>query len=251
MQELSLVDRSSDLPLHIQVRRRILEMIQHAPLDETLALPSESELIVAFGVSRMTVRRALADLVAAGYVVRQAGKGSFALPRKLLHTSGESGGLWNAFRAQGFTVRAQVIRFDMKAVNAEIALQLRVPEGTNLPYLKRVTIVDEKPISVVRAYLNLPAGCTPTVEDMSSEPLGQVLHRKWGITPTRAVRTMEASLATQDDLELLELSPPAALLIAERVNFDATGRAITHVTVRYDSTLYKYVQETDSSDVLS
>src|SRR5699024_5509013 len=105
----------------------------------------------------------------------------------------------------------------------EIALQLRVPEGTNLPYLKRVTIVDEKPISVVRAYLNLPAGCTPTVEDMSSEPLGQVLHRKWGITPTRAVRTMEASLATQDDLELLELSPPAALLIAERVNFDATG----------------------------
>lgn len=227
-----------------------MELIQSAPLDETLALPSESELMEAFGVSRMTVRRSLADLVAAGYVVRQAGKGSFALPRKLLHTSGEAGGLWNAFRAQGFTVRARIIQFETRAVSAEIALQLRVPAGASLPYLKRVTIVDEKPISVVRAYLNLPEPCELTREDLSSEPIGQVLNHKCGIAPVRAVRTMEAALATEDDLALLKLMPPAAVLIAERVNFDTTDRAITHVTVRYDSTLYKYVQETDSSDVL-
>jgi len=54
---------------------------------------------------------------------------------------------------------------------------------------------------------------------------------------------MEAALASQEDLELLELDPPAPVLIVDLVGFDDSDRGLFHVNVRYDSALYKYVQE--------
>lgn len=241
--ELSLVDRSSDLPLHVQVRRRVLEMIQKSPPDAPLLLPSEAELMRTFGVSRITVRRALQDLAAAGYVRRQAGKGSFALPHKLRHTSGRIGGASEEFKEQGFAVTARVLEYSDRVPPPEVAVQLGLGEGEAAPFVHRLMIVDGKPISVVHIYFNLPNGIRPTAEDAANESVISVLRRKWGIVPTRGTRTMEAALASQEDLELLELDPPAPVLIVDLVGFDDSDRGLFHVNVRYDSALYKYVQE--------
>lgn len=245
--ELSLVDRSSDLRLHVQVRHRVMEMIRRAPASSPFALPSESELIRMFGVSRITVRRALADLAAAGYIVRQPGRGSYALPNKIRHTSGRIGGASEEFRAQGYDVHARVITFEPREAPPAVAVSLSVQAGSILPYVKRVMVAGDRPISVVRAYLNLPDDARPTLDDVSTESIVKVLRRKWGIVPVRAVRTMEAGLATEDDQNLMKLTAPAAVLIAEMVAFDNSGRGFTHVNVRYDSAFYRYVQNIDLS----
>lgn len=243
MSELSLVDRSSDIPLHVQVRRSILDMIQKSPPDVTTPLPSESELMTMFGVSRITVRRALQDLTTSGYIRRQAGRGSFALPRKLSHTSGRIGGASEEFRQQGFSVSTRVLAFDRRLPPPAVAVELGLNESTEVLYVHRLMIVDHKPISLVKMHFNLPESVLPTPEDVADESLISVLRRKWGISPTRGTRTMEASLASEEDIELLELEPPAAVLIAKLVGYSESGSGLFHVNVRYDSEFYKYVQE--------
>lgn len=218
-------------------------MIQKSPPDAPLLLPSEAELMRTFGVSRITVRRALQDLAAAGYVRRQAGKGSFALPHKLRHTSGRIGGASEEFKEQGFSVTARVLEYSDRVPPPEVAVQLGLGEGETATYVHRLMIVDGKPLSVVHIYFNLPHGIQPTAEDAANESVISVLRRKWGIVPTRGTRTMEAALASQEDIELLELDPPAPVLIVDLVGFDESGRGLFHVNVRYDSALYKYVQE--------
>lgn len=245
IEALSLVDRSSDLPLHAQVRRGLVELIQSAAKDRTLPLPSESELMDAFGVSRITVRRALGDLASAGYVVRQAGKGSYALPQKLRHTSGRIEGASEEFRAQGFTVTARLLDYAKLEATSEIGQSMGVPEGTRLQFARRLVIADGKPISIVRIYLDLPTGVQPTPEDISGDSIFKVLHRKWGLVAVRAVRTMEASLASKEDIELLGLDSPAAVFIADMVAYDQSQRPFALINVRYDSAYYKYVHEFD------
>ncbi len=241
--QFSLVDRASDLPLHVQVRRRIVEMIQNVPQDATVPLPSESELMNTFGVSRITVRRAMSDLAAAGYVHRQAGKGSFALPRKLHHTSGRIGGASDEFRAQGFDVKAEVLELDDRVPPPEVALLFGLADNTKVQYARRVLSVDAKPISQVSMYFNLPNGARLSREDLQHESFLGVLRRKWAVTPARATRTVEAGLANEEDARLLRLSLPAAVLVVDLVGYDETGRTLFHINVRYDSAYYKYVQE--------
>lgn len=243
MSELSLVDRASDLPLHVQVRRSLLGMIQKSPQDSPVLLPSEAELMKTFGVSRITVRRALQDLSVAGYVRRHAGKGSIALPHKLRHTSGRIGGASDEFREQGFTVEARVLEFTDRTPPPEVAVQLGISEGESVPFVHRMMVVDGKPVSIVNMYFNLPDGIRPTAEDVANVSVISVLRSKWGIVPSRGTRTMEAALATEQDIELLELTPPAPVLIVDLLGFDETGRGLFHVNVHYDSASYKYVQE--------
>lgn len=241
--QFSLVDRASDLPLHVQVRRRIVEMIQSAPQDATVPLPSESELMSTFGVSRITVRRALSDLAAAGYIHRQAGKGSFALPRKLHHTSGRIGGASDEFRAQGFDVKAEVLEISERVPPPEVALLFGLTDSETVQYARRVLQVEEKPISLISMYFNLPNGVRLSREDLEKESFLGVLRRKWAVVPARATRTVEAGLATEEDARLLKLSLPTAVLIVDLIGYDDSGRTIFHINVRYDSAYYKYIQE--------
>lgn len=243
LSELQLVDRESAIPLHVQVRRRIVEMIRSAPADATTPLPTEAELMSLFGVSRITVRRAMSDLAAAGYIHRQAGRGSFALPRKLRHTSGRIGGASDEFREQGFDVKAEVLAIDDRVPPSEIAVLFGIQEDSPVQYASRVLYVDDKPISVVRMYFNLPPGARLSKEDLERESFLGVLRSRWNIVPARATRTIEATLATEEDSRLLKLDLPAAVLIVDLIGYGASGQAVFHINVRYDSAYYKYVQE--------
>lgn len=243
IREVLAVDRSSDLPLHVQVRRGLVDLIQKAPKDRALPLPSESELMAAFGVSRITVRRALGDLASVGYVVRQAGRGSYALPQKLRHTSARIEGASEQFRAQGFTVTAKVLDCTQLDATPEIALAMGVTEGTPLHFARRLVMAEGKPISIVRIYLDLPKGAQPTPEDISGDSIFRTLHHKWGLGAARFVRTMEAALASAEDIQLLGLDSPAAVFIADMVAYDQMQRPFSLINVRYNSTYYKYVHE--------
>src|SRR5690554_307505 len=95
------LSRSSPIPLHAQLRALLLDQLQSELYEAGDVLPTEQELERTYGVSRMTVRRALSDLAASGYIVRRAGRGSMVLHQKVRHSSGELGGLVANLREQG------------------------------------------------------------------------------------------------------------------------------------------------------
>ena len=85
MQEFK-VDVQSDVPIYYQLYSFLKELILNGDYKPGQCVPSESEMMAQYGVSRVTVRRAIADLEQDGLLKRYRGKGSVVLERKSITT---------------------------------------------------------------------------------------------------------------------------------------------------------------------
>jgi GntR family transcriptional regulator len=127
------------------VRARLVALIADA--QEGDRVPSERELCAAWGVARMTLRRALDELVAEGLIVRQQGRGSFVTrPRLARHLSMSS--FTEDMRQQGRVPRSRVLDFRRIRAGVRQARELRLPVGDPIFRFTRLRLADDEPIGL-------------------------------------------------------------------------------------------------------
>lgn len=102
------VDRNSPLPLHYQLKQHLLEKIESGEWKPNDLIPSEQEMQNSFGLSRITVRQALSDLVYEGLLIRERGRGTFVAPPKMTHSLEERKSLTEFMTEKGKIGRAHV-----------------------------------------------------------------------------------------------------------------------------------------------
>ena len=107
------LERRRRSALHSQLSERLTALI--GELDEGAALPTEAELTRRYGVSRTTVRRALAELAERGLVVSEQGRGSFVGPRRVERSLTDLGGFVDTFLDAGLDVRSELVGFAWSA----------------------------------------------------------------------------------------------------------------------------------------
>ncbi len=151
------VDINSALPKYFLVKNHILEQIKSKRLEPDGMLPSEKELMEKFSVSRITVRKALDDLVMDGYIYKIQGKGTYvkqhkqsnvAFSSKLISCSDE-------IRAQNMIPSRKVLHQKLVPANAEIAETLSVAEGENVLWFERIYYADHIPMNYANSYISL------------------------------------------------------------------------------------------------
>lgn len=190
-------------------------------------LPSEQVLCDEFGVSSITMRRAMATLVAEGKLVRKQGRGTFvADPHRLVlgppHLSSFSADL----AKRGWSSSARVVRLET-LTNADTASRLGLKPTAALTVLQRVRLADEVPIAIQTAWL--PAHLFPGIEQVQTfdhESLYAVMRRDHGITPADAVETFTASHVGSDEGQLLDVPANTPAFHVERLTTDNLGRSI-------------------------
>lgn len=135
-------------PLHEQVRTLLLHEIESGAYAENQRLPPEPELCARFGVSRITVRRAVADLERLGHVRRQQGRGTFiAVPRQEVIGTMSVGGFADKLVGDGVKER-RVMRAEVVPADHKHAVRLDVPVGDPVFHLVRVFFLDGTPLSI-------------------------------------------------------------------------------------------------------
>jgi GntR family histidine utilization transcriptional repressor len=135
-------------PLYVQVKRHILSHIESGAWSTSMRVPSESEIVKSFGISRMTANRALRELADEGVLVRVAGVGSFvASPQARAHPL-EIRGISDEIRRRGHRHRAQVIALERVRASAELAEDFRIAVGDALFYSVIVHLENDRPIQL-------------------------------------------------------------------------------------------------------
>jgi GntR family transcriptional regulator len=193
-------------------------------------IPAEPRLCEEFGVSSITMRRAVATLVAEGLLVRLQGRGTFvAADRSIVQGPPRLTSFTQDMQSRGWTSAARVIGVRTGRVPADVCLQLGVGESSVVTAIERVRLADGEPVALQVAYL--PAINFPGLEgyDFGRESLYEVLNQHYNVQPAAATETYRASTAGPEEAKQLEVPAGSAVFRAERVTVDGTGHKIEYV----------------------
>lgn len=145
----SRLDQVEDQPpRYATIKRFLVDAIRDGKLKPGDRVPSESELVTSFGVSRMTANRALRELQSAGLLDRRAGSGTFIAEPKPIGHMIEIRNIAEEVRARGHEYRAAVLQNAAEKATAETAPLLEVPVGTRLFHSVIVHHEAERPIQL-------------------------------------------------------------------------------------------------------
>ena len=211
-------------PAAERVRRRLLDEIQHGVLRPGERLGAERELATELGVSRSTVRQALAALEDAGEVRRVPGRGggTFIRGRKVERDLSQVVGVPALLRSQGMTSGSRVISTGMVVADEHTRAALGAPEGSYVFDVVRIRLADGAPISL--EHVRLPAERFPQLLDL---PLGgslyDLLSEHYDTCPGEAEERIEVAPASGDEASILATEPGAPLLSIHRTTKDDDG----------------------------
>lgn len=237
------LDETSALPLYQQLQRALRDAIEKRILDADDALPAERELAESFGVSRITVRKAIDGLVGEGLLVRQHGSGTFVRPRVEKNFS-KLTSFSEDMRARGRKPRSVWLHRGAGTVTPEEALALRLSPGTPVFRFHRIRYADDAPMAV--EYATVVASCLGSVDAVDSSLYAAL--EKAGNRPVRALQRLRAVLLTAEQAERLGAKERDAGLLVERLGFLADRRAVEFSQSFYRGDTYDFVAElTDST----
>lgn len=227
--DMGPLDRTGGLPLYQQVRQKIFAAIEDGRLPVHAKLASERELTAQFGVSRITIRQAVLDLVQQGVLKSQPGRGFFVLPQR---STGFELHLLKSFtataRANGRIAGSHLLEARIYHAPVDITRPLLLPAETEVILLRRLRTLDGLSVLVQTDWL--PLAIAPTLLDLDwtdgTRSLYGELRQRFQIHPRRGQTTLGARLATDEEAELLGMTNPAAVLTVDQIAFDDRQRPV-------------------------
>ena len=141
-------------PRYLQIKHYLMDRIHSGEFASHHQIPPEEQLAEQFGVSRMTANKAIRDLVQEGYLVRQAGLGTFVTDRKAESPLTDVRNIAEEVRQRGHQYGNRVLRSEAITADDEVALRLGVRVGTEVFHTLLVHLENDIPIQLEDRYVN-------------------------------------------------------------------------------------------------
>ena len=154
-------------PKYDTVKKKIINMINSEEFGDSGMIPSERELMTLFNVSRITVRRAVDDLVNEGYLYRIQGKGTFIKSDEADHDLVSIMSCTEDIIKMGMTPSKKLIASEVLEADKVRVKRLQLLNGDKVLMLKRIYYADEEPLNYTTAYL--PCKVFPDIEKYNFE----------------------------------------------------------------------------------
>ena len=230
-----------EVPLYARVEEVLASEIARGDLQPGDRLQSEDELLVRFGVSRITVRRAVQNLIQRGVLEIRRGLGTFVLAPKISQDLTRLTGFVEDMEVHGRKASARVVSKGIVAANETVARQLAIGTGTHVMRIERVRFADSVPMSFDETYLPLDIGKKIIRNDLQVEPIFTLLEKKYGFTLVEAEYKLEAATASSRIAEALAVPIGSPIFRIERTSFTKGGHPIDYETLSYRGDLIKFV----------
>ncbi|TDE32459.1 GntR family transcriptional regulator [Nonomuraea mesophila] len=219
------LERGSGVPAHVQIERWLLESISSGELMPGDRLPGERELAGRLGVSRMTLRQALATLERDGVLVRVPGRagGAFvAEPRIECDLTGLTG-FTEQIRRAHLRAEARILVAETVPATVAVARALRVAPGSPVHEVARVRSAGRSPVALERS-------CFPDLPGLLDQDLTGSLYtllaERYDLAPRTAVERLDPVIARPAEAADLDIPPGAPLMLIERTAYAAGGRPV-------------------------
>ncbi|WP_134702793.1 UTRA domain-containing protein [Ammoniphilus sp. YIM 78166] len=217
------LDKLSLKPLYEQLMDAIKTDIQEGIYSMGAQLPPEPELCEKYGVSRITTRRAITELVEQGILQKLHGKGTFVTNNKLKRELIAVDGFTDFLLQSGKNPQSHILSKKIVAASWRQAEALLVERDTPLVELRRLHLIKDEPIHYETSYYSLDRfpGFDQHLETTSSTY--RILKDIYGVQAVRNKKTINFVSATVEQAKLLHCTPDIPLFEVEKIAYDREG----------------------------
>ncbi|CAI2106918.1 GntR family transcriptional regulator [Serratia ficaria] len=231
------------MPLYLRFNESVRQAIDQGVLSQGDFLPSERHFTDRLGISRITVRKALACLEQDGIIGRSRGYGTFIQPQqpepKLAYSLADVKGFSREVMLQGRKPDTVWISREQIPADPALAAKLALAENTPVYKLKRIHFIDKRPMSVAVSYV--VAEAIVNVED-----IGVSLYDYFRLNNVElgSLRSqVSAAMSDDETLQALQLKEPMPLLIVRQTLFDSGKKPIEYSESFCRSDMYEFISE--------
>lgn len=217
------VDRNSPLPLWAQVEADLRRRLATGEFEGRF--PTDMELVDQYGVSRHTVRDAVARLTDDGLLERRRGLGTVVRPQQFEQPLGSLYSLFRSIEEQGVEQRSRVLALDERR-DPWAAERLEVPTGAPLVYLRRLRYAGDEPLVIDESWLPAEVARPLLDVDFTHTALYTELAEQAGVRVDSGWERIRPVIPDPDTRSLLELPDDEAAFAVERLARDEAGRAV-------------------------
>lgn len=220
-----VIDRTSPVPLYHQLAEQLTAAIEDGTLGPGDPFENELSLAARVGLSRPTVRRAIATLVDRGMLVRRRGVGT-TVASQVIHRRDELSSLHDVLTRRGQQVSTEVLEIDPARVEPVAAEALGLDPQTALLYIRRRRLADDIPTAIMNNYLPPRVGDLDEA-DLAARGLYEILRGR-GIRPVIAHQVIGARRPSPAERRMLDLAAGDPLLTMTRRAFDSAGEPVEY-----------------------
>jgi GntR family transcriptional regulator len=204
-------------PLYTRIQEYIADLILSGKLKPESKIQSEREFSEDLGVSRMTVRKALTELVNEGLLERKHGSGTYVAKPKITYESVEMVNYIQAMQLRNIAISSQLLEFSEMAASRRLSEILQIEIGAPIYHIVLLRFANRVPVIMERGYF--PSAYFPKMEDRNLEKTSTIdlLTTQYGIRLGRISQSVEAVAAADQIAEQLRIGEGIPLLMLSRL----------------------------------
>lgn len=229
-------------PLYQQLEDILRTQIESGEYSMGDILPSESKLMEAYNVSRITVRQALADLTNLGYIEGRPGKGTVVIFSKINENQKRIVSFSEEMKQQGISMATSLCKAEEGIPTKDVAALLGLKKDERCFILTRVRNAGNMPLVYSITYIPL-SWQLPLDESLYKESLYEFLAKKQGIIVSGGHETFEAMLASNELANFLGIKEGSQIMQRTRISYDCNKNLIEYTYAYYRGDRYKYSVE--------
>ena len=233
------VDPALPTPLYHQIFTILRDKIYRGECERDSYLPGEQEIAAFFDVSRITAKRALDEIAAAGLAVREQGRGTrVCITPRGNAVRGNVDGLLHSLHAKG-AAAVRLLDFAYVPAPEEVAKRLALSAGDEVQRATRIWRSDAGPFNHLTTFVPATIGRRWNREELERKTLISLLEES-GMRIDRAEERITATLADETTAPILEVSSGSALLKVMRTLYDQRDTPVEYLVALYPPERYQY-----------
>lgn len=229
LEKYFIIDRYSNLPLYDQIESNIRDLITQGVLKEGDTIPSEWELARIYGVSRLTVRRALDILVQKDWLIKKQGVGTFVTKPKVASILFKELSFTKQMQAIGRKPSNQLIKTRITSPDDEFVQYLGITPGSKFIEITRLRLADDIPILFETSYLDFDKFKNLLeIKDWTNKSLYQLLNDNFQIQIARMDQILKPTLLTNEQAKYLRAEPNTPSILSFVTAYSKQGDPIEY-----------------------
>ena len=223
-----------------ETRERVLDLVDRLGVGD--AIPSERQLSTELGVSRLTVRAALDELVREGYLLRRRGAGTFVsepkIAQELTMTS-----FTEDMRRRGMRPGSKTLDLKVVSAGARLGRLLHVSPSEPVVVANRLRLADGETMAIETVHIRASLVPGLAARDLERQSLYELLSERYGIVVVGGTQAIEPTVTNEEESDALGVPPYSPAFLFERVTRTEAGEIVEYVRSLYRGDRYRIVTE--------